>query len=65
MRDELMHCRSTAKKCPLTNHAMTGEERAVRHDHVVSQHAIVGNMRLTHDETVIADRRCVPEAGRG
>ena len=55
--DELVHTRQPADDHLVLDHAMPGDGDAVDQDHVVPDPAVVGNVRVDHEEVVVADDR--------
>src|SRR5437879_4395422 len=51
---ELMHARIRANICPVFDYNVAGECRGVSHNHLVTDETIVRDMRLSHDEAIIA-----------
>src|SRR6266481_4088871 len=60
---ELVHARVGADVRPVSDSDMTGESRGVGHDYLVAEKAIVRDVRLRHDEAVVAGF-CDPAAAR-
>src|SRR5258707_10416629 len=50
-----MKCRSTAEECCIVHTHVPGQQTIVRDDDVVSNQAIVTDMRACHQEVLIAD----------
>src|SRR5260221_505990 len=60
---KLMHARISAHICTVCYLHVTGESGGVRHDHVVADLAIVGDMDLRHQQAVITDPGQTATAG--
>ena len=54
---ELVKCRSTAQKRSVVHAHVTGQQTIVRDNDIVSDLAIVSDMRSDHQEILVADFR--------
>ncbi len=52
-----MHTGISADVRAVFDHDVSGERRGIRHDHAVADQAVVCDVRLGHDQTIVADLR--------
>src|SRR3984957_4094313 len=60
---ELMDCREPAEQRMVLDDDMAGEGRVIGHDHIISDLAVVRDMRPDHQQAIVADARNHAAAG--
>jgi hypothetical protein len=60
---ELMHAGIGADVCAIFDDDVAGERGGIRHDYTITDQAIVSDVGLGHDQTIVTDARQHPATG--